>query len=214
MITNKSRKNKAKMFILVLLVMFTLASVISIYTEISRRKIELSNNQITYRGHNSSTNEFIFVDEDKNELLFMGDYNSDRASKSMKYKGSLYQMRVSADMQYVLYIDNNLIEVFAPVVIEGENLKEINEDAYMLIEAFGVIEMVERNVIVKILLIQFMLVLIAAGMFVDPGYFWTIGYFKRNNGKKASNTALSIIKIESIVIASIVVCFPLIRLIF
>lgn len=210
----KFKKKKNKLFILVLIIMFALASFSSIYTEISERKVKLSDYEISYHGFNSSTNEYIFVDKNQNELLFKGDYNDIKASKSMKYNGSLYQMRVNADLLYVFYKDNNVIDVFTPFEIEGNRLREDNEDAFLLVEAFEIISMVERKIILKTLIIQLIFIIVASAMYVDPKYFWQIGYFKRQNKKEPTRFALGIIKLESVLITSIIVCFPLVRLIF
>jgi len=216
MITDNSSKEfkekRKKQFILILILMFALASFSSIFTEISERMVKLSEYEMKYHGFNSSTNEYIFIDKNKDEILFKGDYNDIKSTKSMKYNGSLYQMRVNAELLYEFYKDNNAIDVFTPYEIEEKHLREDNEEAFLLTEGFKVISMVERKTIFKILIVQFIFIIIASAMYVDPKYFWQIGYLKRQNKKKATRVNLWIIRLESIFIALIIVCFPLVRL--
>jgi len=210
----KLKFKKYNHFILFIAIVFTIAALSSIYTELEERKVVLDDENISYKSYDKETKKYMFKDGDKNEVFFQGDHNNIKSTKTMTYNGSIYHMRVNSDLEYEFFKDEVMVNDFIAYELEENNLKKVNQDAFILVEAFRIISIVERNVIYKILIIQFSFIAVASVMFVDPYYFWKMGYFRRNSNREPSKTALRIIQIESVFLTSIVVCFPLLRLFF
>lgn len=202
---------KIRSFVLVVIVIASLACLSSLMSENFERTIDMTDYQLKYDHKSDEAKQYVFLDSDNVEVLFIGDYENDRSAKTMIYKDTEYRLRVNADYMYEFHKDGQLLNVYTPIEVRHIDLKESNEEAYLIGEAFRIISIVERKVIYRILFIQFCFVLFAAGMFVDPKYFYQIGYFKRNNKREASKLALFIVRSESVLIALIVVCFPLLR---
>lgn len=204
-------KVRRKRVIIFMAIMFSLACLVSIYTEINERKVIMGDYEMSYKKFDKENNEYIFKDNKGQEVLFKGDYNDIKLVKSMKLEGVLYQLRVNVDLVYEFYEDDMVIDEFTAIEVQGGNFSQENGNAYLLIEAFDIISKVERYIIQKIILIQLVLILIAAFMFVEPIYFWKIGYYRRLNKNEPSKSGIVFIRLQSIFITLIVVAFPLLR---
>lgn len=213
MIINEGhRKNRrmVKLFIVLFSVTFVLAITSSIVTEILDRRVRLSDDQVRYSE--KLENDYIFLDRNDQEVTFKGISDDLRASKTMTYHGSVYKLVVNKDNVYEFYKDNELVQVFTPLEIGSDQLINENEEAYLLVEGYSIISLVDRKIVYRILLIQIIFLIFATAIYANPRYFWQIGYFKRKNKVEPSKSGLAIIRAESIFITAIIVCFPLIRL--
>ncbi|MCH4886342.1 hypothetical protein EZV73_02120 [Acidaminobacter sp. JC074] len=209
---SESRRMNRKHFLIVLVIMYVLAGISSFSSEMFVRTIKLSDNEIRYDSFDETSKEYHFFDDEGNALVFKGDYSDKRSTKSMSYDGVFYQLKVNSNMMYEFHEGSELVNLFTPFELNKKDLIETNEKAYILKEAFDIISVVDRMIILKILLTQLIFLIVAAAMFVNPKYYWQIGYFKRNNKRDPKKITLWIVKVESIVIALIVILFPLIRL--
>lgn len=210
-VVKRNRKSTIRLFLSVFIVAFILASLMSLYSEMVVRQISLSDEVLKYSDYDQEAKAYIFLDSQGKPIPFKGDYGDPKASKSMTYNGSLYQLRVDSRLLYVFYKDGEIVEDYSKYQLNIDALREQNEEAYILNEAFKIISLVEKKHIYKVIIFQFILIIITTAMLVNPNHFRKFGYFRSNSRKEFSKNALRVVRFESLVITTFIVLFPLIR---